>query len=106
MIEYRLWGENASLFKLVNIGFHLVNSYLIVLLAYKILNILYPASLRTSDDEDKRRWIASFFAGTLLRYTPPACRIRRLDLRIERPVVGNVLFHSPHRLCKLSSVRT
>ena len=70
MIEYRLWGENASLFKLVNIGFHLVNSYLIVLLAYKILNILYPASLRASDDEDKRRWIASFFAGTLFAIHP------------------------------------
>jgi len=69
MIEYRLWGENASLFKLVNIGFHLVNSYLIVLLAYKILNILYPASSRTSDD-DKRRWIASFFAGTLFAIHP------------------------------------
>ena len=70
MIEYRLWGENASLFKLVNIGIHLINSCLIVLLANKILNILYPALLSTSDEEDKRRWIACIFAGTLFAIHP------------------------------------
>jgi hypothetical protein len=70
MIEYRLWGENAYLFKLVNIGFHLLNSYLIALLTYKILGILYRASSLTTNYEDQSRWIASLFAGTLFAVHP------------------------------------
>jgi len=70
MLEYRLWGENTTLFKLVNICFHILNSYLIVLLARKIIDILYPISPGAAKYDDQSRWVAGFFAGTLFAVHP------------------------------------
>lgn len=70
MVQYQLWGENALLFKAVNVGFHIVNSYLIALLAYKITLILYPASPKAADNEYRQRWLASLFAGAFFAVHP------------------------------------
>jgi tetratricopeptide (TPR) repeat protein len=70
MIEYRLWGENAFLFKLVNIVIHTINSYLIILLTYKIINILYQTPLKSQSYAVQYRWMASLFAGTFFAIHP------------------------------------